>query len=48
MLTDSQRTAGRPALGTCATCAAPLYAGPLGPAHARHSQDRDHAAVPAK
>lgn len=48
MLTNEQRTAGKPALGPCASCAAPLYAGPLGPAHARHSQDRDHAAILSK
>ena len=46
MLTESARVNGRLVVGTCAHCGAALYGGALGPEHLRHSQDRDHTAVP--
>ena len=33
----------RPSVGKCDSCDKPLYDGPLGPEHARYSDDRDHS-----
>lgn len=33
----------QPSMGKCGSCDKPLYAGPLGPEHARFSDDRDHS-----